>query len=578
MTRFKIYKELTNGISGTKKPLVALSFLKLWALGIGLVPPLLYAYLVNSVMIGKNINKLWAIICAYILIYILLTVGIVLSKKFSNRLILKYDMKIKHKLLKKYTNIDSMSYNKFSTGDVKSRIENDTVVAESFFIDYFLEFYYDISYSFVLAIILLCLNWKLALLSFIFIPMTFVVVNFLGKKTKQAGEKLWNINTKYETFLHMTFQNWKDVKINNLEDKLFEELNVYYKKIRRIWFLNQIYWHLGLSFSFFQRNFITQMFLYFVGGLFVIKGYSEVGTVLVFINFYGQFYGFIKNICDSIIGLKNDSVNIEKVIEILNLQTDEKGNIHNMGSDIIAKNLSFKYQDNEEFVLKNILFEVKNGEHLAIVGESGSGKSTIAKILSGQITPQKGNILIGGIDINTIDSKSISKKISIVMQEPTLFNLTVRENLLMVKPEAKEEELTECCRKASIYDFIETLPNKFDTIIGEKGVKLSGGQKQRLSIARAFLQNNDIIIFDESTSALDSEKERDIINEIKNLSKDKTLISIAHRLSTIQSCDKVIVIKDGFIMAEGTHEELKGKNEDYDFLFEKQYNNFHDML
>ena len=160
------------------------------------------------------------------------------------------------------------------------------------------------------------------------------------------------------------------------------------------------------------------------------------------------------------------------------------------------------------------------------------------------------------------------------MQEPTLFNLTVRENLLMVKPEAKDEELTECCRKASIYDFIETLPNKFDTIIGEKGVKLSGGQKQRLSIARVFLQNNDIIIFDESTSALDSEKERDIINEIKNLSKDKTLISIAHRLSTIQSCDKVIVIKDGFIMAEGTHEELKGKNENYDFLFEKQYNNF----
>lgn len=248
-----------------------------------------------------------------------------------------------------------------------------------------------------------------------------------------------------------------------------------------------------------------------------------------------------------------------------------------MGSDIKISNLSFKYEDKYEdkykFLLKDISFTVKSGEHLAIVGESGSGKSTIAKLLTGQMTPQKGVVLIGGIDISNVDGKSVAEKMSIVMQEPTLFNLTIKENLLMAKSDATEDELMECCRRASIDDFIKALPNKFDTIIGEKGVKLSGGQRQRLSIARAFLQNNDIIIFDESTSALDSEKEGDIINEIKKLSKGKTLISIAHRLSTIQNCDKVIVLKDGFIVAGGTHEQLKGKNEDYDFLFEKQYNN-----
>lgn len=573
MTRLEIYKSLARHISGTRKPLIALGFIKLWELVFGLVPPILYLHLINGVMINRNVNELWMIVSGYLLIYIFLTVGIVLSKKFTNKLLFKFDVIIKHKLLKKYAILDTAAYNQYGAGDVKNRIENDTSAAENFFVNHILEFYYASIYTVVLGIILIYINWQIAMLSFIFVPITFIVVSFLGKKTGQAGEKLWAFQTKYETFLHETFQNWKDIKINNLEDKSFQELNCHYKRIRRIWFLNQLYWHLGLSFTFFQRYFVTQMFLYFVGGFFVIKGYLQVGTILVFINFFGQFYGFVQNICNSIISLKNDSVNIGKVLEILNLKLEKKLAIKITDSDIQVANLDFQYEENELFFLKAISFTVKKGEHLAIVGESGSGKSTIAKLLTGQLTQNKGVITIGGININEVDSKSIAEKISIVMQEPTLFNMTIRENLLLAKSNATEGELIDCCYKSSIYDFIETLPNKFDTIIGEKGVKLSGGQKQRLSLARAFLQNNDIIIFDESTSALDSEKESDLIKEIMNLSKNKTLISIAHRLSTIQSCDKVIVLKYGVMVAYGTHEELKGKNEYYDFLFKKQYGN-----
>jgi len=173
--------------------------------------------------------------------------------------------------------------------------------------------------------------------------------------------------------------------------------------------------------------------------------------------------------------------------------------------------------------------------------------------------------------MGVVNSESVSEKVSIVVQEPILFNMTIRENLLLAKADATDKELVECCRKASIYDFIETLQNKLDTIIGEKGVKLSGGQKQRLSIARAFLQDRDIIIFDESTSALDSEKENDIITEVKSLSTGKTMITIAHRLSTILSCDRVIVLKDGAMVAMDTHENLHNINETYDLLFQNQY-------
>jgi ATP-binding cassette subfamily B protein len=571
MKRLETFKALTKDIDGVKKPLIALGFFKVWSLIFGLIPLYLYSFLVNRVLVDKNMDKLWPVIIGYLVVFLFATIGIAVSKRFSNRLILKYDLRIKNKLLKKYTSLDNDVYRKYSIGDVKSRIENDVTVAESFFTTHIVDFIYAVVYAIVMAVILLWYDWRIALLSFIFVPTAFLVVNFLGRKTKKTGEKLWKLQTKYETFLHLTFQNWKDVKINNLEDAQFDELNGHYKKIKHIWFLNQLYLHIGITFSFFTRNFITELFIYFIGGLFVINGYSQIGALLVFVSFYGQFFGYIQNIGDSMMNFKKDSVNIEKVIEILNLKVSKRPYKKINGTDINVKNLKFTYERNDSFVLDGISFSVSKGEHLAIVGKSGSGKSTIAKLLTGQIEPQGGTVRIGDIDIYTVNSESVSEKVSIVVQEPVLFNMTIRENLLLAKADATDAELIECCRKASIYDFIETLPNKLYTIIGEKGVKLSGGQKQRLSIARAFLQDRDIIIFDESTSALDSEKENDIITEIKSLSSGKTMISIAHRLSTILNCDKVMVIKDGALVALDTHENLCNRNETYDLLFQNQY-------
>ncbi|MDD4494236.1 MAG: ATP-binding cassette domain-containing protein, partial [Eubacteriales bacterium] len=173
--------------------------------------------------------------------------------------------------------------------------------------------------------------------------------------------------------------------------------------------------------------------------------------------------------------------------------------------------------------------------------------------------------------INRISFESIGQKIGIVLQDPPLFNLTIRENLQFARKSATDEELSIVCEKANILEFISSLPDGFDTIIGERGVKLSGGQKQRLSIARTLLQNPDIIIFDEATSSLDSENEKAIVGAINELSKGKTIITIAHRLSTVLGCDRVIVMDSGKIIAIDTHENLRGKNETYDLLFEKQY-------
>lgn len=571
MNRLETFKALTRDIDGINKPLIALGFFKVWNLIFGLIPLFLYSFLVNRVLVDKNMNELAPVIIGYLAVFLFATIGIAVSKRFSNRLILKYDLRIKNKLLKKYTSLDHDVYSKYSIGDVKSRIESDSTVAENFFTTHILDFIYGVVYAVALAVILLCYDWRIALISFIFVPISFITVNFLGGKSKKAKEELWKLQTKYETFLHSNIQNWKDVKINNLEDVQLDELNGHYKKIRPIWFLSQLYSHLGITYSFFTKNFITQLFIYFIGGLFVINGYSQVGVLLVFISFYGQFFGNIETISNSIINFKNDSVNIEKVVEILNLEVGKRSYKKIDGTDINVENLEFTYEGNNSFALDDISFSVSKGEHLAIVGKSGSGKSTIAKLLTGKTKPQGGIVRIGGIDIYTVDSESLSEKVSIVVQEPVLFNMTIRENLLLAKADATDAELIECCRRASIYDFIETLQNKLDTIIGEKGVKLSGGQRQRLSIARAFLQDRDIIIFDESTSALDNENENEIITELKSLSSGKTMISIAHRLSTILDCDKVMVLKDGAMVAFDTHENLRNRNETYDFLFQNQY-------
>ncbi|NQX48354.1 ABC transporter ATP-binding protein [Paenibacillus tritici] len=571
MTRLDTFKALTREIGGIRKPLLVLALFKLWNLVCGLIPLFLYSLLVKQVLVDKHLNELWPVLAGYLAVFLLTTIGIAVSQRFSNQLILKYDLRLKHKLLNKLLRLDHEVYSTYSMGDVKSRIEQDAAVAGKFFMTHILDYSYAVVYAGALAIILLCYDWKIALLSFVFVPVSLYTVNFLGERTRKAGEELWKLQNQYESFLHSNLQNWKDIKTNNLEEAQLAELNGHYKKIRPVWFRNQLYLHLGISYSFFTKNFITQLFIYFIGGIFVIQGYSQVGVLLVFISFYGQFFGFIERISNSLMNYKNDSVNISKVIGLLHAEADKRPYKRISGMDIDVQNLQFRYEGNDSFALEGISFSVSRGEHLAITGQSGSGKSTLAKLLTGQRKPQGGKVSIGGIDLAEVNGESVSGKVSIVVQEPVLFNMTIRENLLLAKAGATEAELIACCRRASIYEWIESLEHQLDTRIGEKGVKLSGGQKQRLSIARVLLQDRDIIIFDESTSALDHGNESDIITELQSLSSGKTMISIAHRLSTIQGCDKVMVLQAGRVVAYDTHTNLFTRNEAYDMLFQSQY-------
>jgi len=264
----------------------------------------------------------------------------------------------------------------------------------------------------------------------------------------------------------------------------------------------------------------------------------------------------------------------ERVFKILEseaqVELGEKKNIATFNSNINITNLSFSYDENKK-ILDNISFNIKKGQKIAIVGKSGSGKSTLINLLPRFYEVSKNQISIDGTDVLDVSLKSLRKLMSIVPQDSFLFNDTIENNILFGKTNTLESEIIEAAKKANAHEFIEKLSEKYKTIIGERGLKLSGGQRQRISIARAILKESPILILDEATASLDSDSEKEVHKAIDNLIKNKTVIIIAHRLSTIMSADHIIVLNNGQLVEQGTHQELINQSGEYKFLYDAQF-------
>ena len=235
------------------------------------------------------------------------------------------------------------------------------------------------------------------------------------------------------------------------------------------------------------------------------------------------------------------------------------------------KNVSFKYNEfSEKNIIEDINIELDDNIIYGLIGKSGSGKTTIVNLISKIYEVDKGSILLDGNNINDLDKYSIRNNISVISQKPYLFNMTIKENLLLVSPNASQKQIENVCKICELHDYIMNLPKKYNTLVGEGGVTLSGGECQRVAIARALLMKTNIILFDEATSALDNETQENIQKAINNISSEYTMIIIAHRLSTIKNCNKIIVIDDGKVSGIGTHNELYKNNEIYKSLYEKE--------
>ena len=305
------------------------------------------------------------------------------------------------------------------------------------------------------------------------------------------------------------------------------------------------------------------------GGYFAYVGKISLGDFTAYLLYVKMFIDPIKKLINFTEQYQSGMTGFERFMEIINEDTEKESNkpieLENVKGNISIENVSFTYEDKKD-VLKNFNLDIKAGKTVALVGPSGGGKTTLCNLIPRFYEFNEGDIKIDGISIKDISLKSLRKNIGVVQQDVFLFTGTIRDNIICAKPNANDDEIIDAARKAKIHEFIEGLPEGYDTYIGERGVKLSGGQKQRISIARIFLKNPPIIILDEATSALDNVTEREIQESLEELSKDRTNLVVAHRLSTIRNSDEIVVIGNQGIEERGTHDELINKDGVYSKL------------
>lgn len=318
---------------------------------------------------------------------------------------------------------------------------------------------------------------------------------------------------------------------------------------------------------------LIQIIVLVSGAVFVTKGIVSVSDLVTFLLYINIFTEPVRRLIDFTEQFQNGYTGFERFMEILNLQPDIEDregavDIHDVKGDIEFNDVAFHYEDNEEMVLNHVNLSVEAGSYIALVGSSGAGKSTLCSLIPRFYEVTQGSIRIDGMDIRDIRLKSLRNHIGIVQQEVYLFAGTIYDNIRYGKPKAGREEIIQAAKEANAHDFIMSLPNGYETDIGQRGIKLSGGQKQRLSIARVFLKNPPILIFDEATSALDNESEKVVQESLEKLAKNRTTFVIAHRLTTIRNAEKILVLTGEGIAESGTHEELMRADGVYRHLYD----------
>lgn len=323
-----------------------------------------------------------------------------------------------------------------------------------------------------------------------------------------------------------------------------------------------------------SRNMLFLLLFAILGVIFVKNNWVALSAFIVLIMYRGNFYQFFTNVNNLISEMQNVEIHSERLMQIFDEKeypSEKFGNvdIKNFNGKVEFKNVTFAY-DEKRPVLNNVCFTIQPNECVGFVGKSGEGKSTIISLIPKLYDTNKGRIYLDDKKISSLTEETIRNNISVVSQMPYIFNITIKENLMLAKNDATMEEIELACKQAQLFDFIQSLPEKYDTKVGEGGIKLSGGQRQRLAIARALLRQSKVIIFDEATSALDNESQGKIQEAIDLMKKNRTVIIIAHRLTTIKDCDKIFVLDDHKIIAEGNHKELMHSCSIYKNLYKSE--------
>ncbi|WP_340580152.1 SAV1866 family putative multidrug efflux ABC transporter [Staphylococcus aureus] len=549
--------------------------------GIPMLIPLLIKYAIDGVInnhaltTDEKVHHLTIAIGIALFIFVIVRPPIEFIRQYlaqwtSNKIL--YD--IRKKLYNHLQALSARFYANNQVGQVISRVINDVEQTKDFILTGLMNIWLDCITIIIALSIMFFLDVKLTLAALFIFPFYILTVYvFFGRLRKLTRERSQAL-AEVQGFLHERVQGISVVKSFAIEDneaKNFDKKNTNF--LTRA--LKHTRWN---AYSFAAINTVTDIgpiIVIGVGAYLAISGSITVGTLAAFVGYLELLFGPLRRLVASFTTLTQSFASMDRVFQLIDEDYDIKNGVGAQPIEIKQgridiDHVSFQYNDNEAPILKDINLSIEKGETVAFVGMSGGGKSTLINLIPRFYDVTSGQILIDGHNIKDFLTGSLRNQIGLVQQDNILFSDTVKENILLGRPTATDEEVVEAAKMANAHDFIMNLPKGYDTEVGERGVKLSGGQKQRLSIARIFLNNPPILILDEATSALDLESESIIQEALDVLSKDRTTLIVAHRLSTITHADKIVVIENGHIVETGTHRELIAKQGAYEHLYSIQ--------
>lgn len=578
----KITKALVKRILGYLAPykwhLLAVFVSIIVSALLGVLPSMLTGKIIDDGLYGKNLSIVAKLVALSFLVLILSNL-ITVIETYINTWVAQhigYDMKNEM-----YEHIQKMPQSFFTSnlqGDIITRMTSDISGVQSVISGTMTSIFSNVCTIVVTAVALLQKNWLLALVGLVMVPLLSIPTVSVGKKRWAIATKTQQQNDKMNQMLGETLsvsgqQLTKLFTKEKEQLKEYADLNAEYTRLTiRERMAGMWFWRVMSIFTG-----IGPLLIYLVGGIVMLKLNSSitVGDITVMVTLLTRLYRPV----DQLFGIQVDVVRsmalFERVFEYYDMPVSISSPKHpktpkQIFGEVEFLNVHFGYNKQVE-VLKGVNFKLNKGKMLAVVGASGAGKSTIASLIPRLYDVTNGKVTFDGIDVKDFDLEMLRKNIGVVTQESYLFNDTVKNNLLFAKPDATDEQIYDACKKANIHDFIMSLPNGYDTVVGNRGFKLSGGEKQRVSIARAMLKDPAMLILDEATSSLDSISEQAIQQAIGPLLKNRTSLVIAHRLSTVIAADEIIVLDGGSIVESGTHAELLNKNGVYKKLYDTQF-------
>jgi ATP-binding cassette subfamily B protein len=623
----KVTRELLLRVLAYARPywnkITGMLVMILLSTGISLVSPLIFRTMIDQVLPQKDMSRLVILAIALLLLPIFSgLIGVVqrqLNAAVGEGVI--FDLRVA--LFARLQRMSLRFFTNTKTGELMSRLNNDVVGAQNAISNTIVNIVTDVIQAVALLAVMLTLEWRLTILSILILPLFILAAQKLGVTLRDIAREAMELNARMNAHMNETL-NIGGALLVKLFGRTNEETDRFRRRsadvrdigIRRAVIGSTFFMILGLVSA------VGTALVYGLGGYFVITGSFTIGTIVAFGSYLGQLYGSLQGLASAPVDFSTSMVSFERVFEVLDLPHDivevkDALPLTDIKGELAFDNVRFSYKVDEnkllkdvkrygrmedvgavlslgkvergngnepepesephtsqarEVALNSISFRAEPGQLVALVGPSGAGKTTLTYLIPRLYDPTDGRILLDGHDLRDVTLDSLAVAIGMVTQETYLLHDTIRTNLIYARPEARQDEVEAAARAANIHQFIMDLPERYDTIVGERGYRLSGGEKQRIALARVILKDPRILVLDEATSSLDSESEALIQDALKRVMAGRTSIVIAHRLSTILAADLILVMDRGEIVERGTHGQLLTQGGLYNQLYETQFN------